>query len=78
LILFSIGCEKNCLLGGLLTPKAKGMLKIISPFHLLLSPSYDGAHLMMGFLHHKDPWIKKIDLEVVKNPKLANTPLNLS
>jgi hypothetical protein len=54
------------------------MLKIISPFHLLLSPSYHGACLMMGLLHHKDPWIKKIDPEVAKNPKLANTPLNLS
>jgi len=78
LILFSFGCENDCLLGVLLTPKAKGMLKIISSFHLLLSPSYHGACLMMGLLHHKDPWIKKIDHEVAKNPKLANTPLNLS
>jgi hypothetical protein len=78
LILFSIGCEKNYLLGVLLTPKVKGMLKIISPFHLLLSPSYHGVGLTTGLLHHKDSWVKKIDPEVGKNLKLANTFLNLS
>jgi len=54
------------LLGVLLTPKAQGMLKIISPFHLLLLTSYHGARLIMGLLHHKDPWIKKIDLKLLK------------